>query len=148
MISANGGLPAHRYTPHGTQRWPRGSEPASRVVANPKEKAQDLLRIITENGLENFRMIWKLFLDDIQIERQDWEFLVPEAESAGEGLSEGEMKKILLSKLAPETKAKIRYSQADKKVNGNWTAVRGLPEVMTNMEVREVLSSVSSVVEG
>ena len=29
MISANGGLPAHRYTPKVTQRWPRGSEPAS-----------------------------------------------------------------------------------------------------------------------
>ena len=29
MISANGGLPAHRYTPHVTERWPRGSEPAS-----------------------------------------------------------------------------------------------------------------------
>ena len=26
MISANGGLPAHRYTPEVTQRWPRGSE--------------------------------------------------------------------------------------------------------------------------
>ena len=31
MISANGGLPAHRYTPQVTQRWPRGSEPASEV---------------------------------------------------------------------------------------------------------------------
>ena len=29
MISANRGLPAHRYTPQVTQRWPRGSEPAS-----------------------------------------------------------------------------------------------------------------------
>ena len=29
MISANGGLPAHRYTPLVTPRWPRGSEPAS-----------------------------------------------------------------------------------------------------------------------
>ena len=29
MISANGGLPAHRYTPQLIQRWPRGSEPAS-----------------------------------------------------------------------------------------------------------------------
>ena len=29
MISANGGLPAHRSTPQVTQRWPRGSEPAS-----------------------------------------------------------------------------------------------------------------------
>ena len=28
MISANGGLPVHRYTPQVTQRWPRGSEPA------------------------------------------------------------------------------------------------------------------------
>ena len=26
MISANGGLPAHRYTPQVTPRWPRGSE--------------------------------------------------------------------------------------------------------------------------
>ena len=29
MISANGGLPAHRYTPQVTPRWPLGSEPAS-----------------------------------------------------------------------------------------------------------------------
>ena len=29
MISANGGLPAQRYTPQVTPRWPRGSEPAS-----------------------------------------------------------------------------------------------------------------------
>ena len=29
MTSANGGLPAHRYTPQVTPRWPRGSEPAS-----------------------------------------------------------------------------------------------------------------------
>ena len=29
MISANGGWPAHRYTPQVTPRWPRGSEPAS-----------------------------------------------------------------------------------------------------------------------
>ena len=31
MISANGSLPAHRYTPQVTQRWPWGSEPASFV---------------------------------------------------------------------------------------------------------------------
>ena len=29
MISANGGLPAHRYTPQVTPRWAQGSEPAS-----------------------------------------------------------------------------------------------------------------------
>ena len=32
MISANGGLPAHRYTPQVTPRWPRGSEPASLLL--------------------------------------------------------------------------------------------------------------------
>ena len=32
MISANGGLPAHRYTPQVTQRWPQRSEPASARV--------------------------------------------------------------------------------------------------------------------
>ena len=42
-------------------------------------------------------------------------------------------------------KAKIHDSQADKKVNGKRTDVRGLPEVLTTMEVREVLSSMSSV---
>ena len=35
MISANGGLPAHRYTPQVTEGWPRGSEPAS-----PRGKVQ------------------------------------------------------------------------------------------------------------
>ena len=33
MISANGGLPAHRYTIQVTPRWPRGSEPASSLEA-------------------------------------------------------------------------------------------------------------------
>ena len=46
----------------------------------------------------------------------------------GEGLSEGEMKRILLSKLAPETKTKIRDNQADKKVNRHWVEVHGLPK--------------------
>ena len=36
MISANGVLPAHRYTPQVTQRWPWGSKPASR---RPKQQA-------------------------------------------------------------------------------------------------------------
>ena len=53
-----------------------------------------------------------------------------EAESAGEGLSEGEMKKILLSKRTPVTKQKIRDSQADKRVLGNCVEVRGLPETI------------------
>ena len=58
---------------------------------------------------------------------------------------EEDTKKILLSKLTPETKAKIRVSQADKKVLGQWVEVRGFPETMTKMEVRDVLHSVSAV---
>ena len=95
--------------------------------------------------LQNFRMIKKLFLEDIQSARLDWGFLVQDAASAGEGLSEGEMKKILLSKLTPETKQKIRDSQADKNVLGQWVEDRGLSETMTKMELRNVLNSVSAV---
>ena len=43
MISANGGLPAHRYTPQVTQRWPRGSEPAS-----PQDEIDEIERQIQE----------------------------------------------------------------------------------------------------
>ena len=41
MISANGGLPAHRYTPQVTQRWPRGSEPASHAINDALQEAFD-----------------------------------------------------------------------------------------------------------
>ena len=110
-----------------------------------KKKGSRLPEHHYRDRLENFRAIKKLFLEDIQIARQHWEFLVQEAESAGEGLSEGEMKKIQLSKLTPETKQKIRDGQADKQVLGNWVEVRGLPETMGKMEVRRVLNSVSAI---
>ena len=38
MISANGGLPAHRYTPQVTPRWPRGSEPPQNGVPASEDK--------------------------------------------------------------------------------------------------------------
>ena len=41
MRSANGGLPAHRYTPQVTPRWPRGSEPASQGT-HGKDTEQDV----------------------------------------------------------------------------------------------------------
>ena len=110
-----------------------------------KKKGSRLPEDDYRDRLENFRMIKKLLLEEIQIARQDWELLMQEAERAGKGLSEDEMKKILLSKLTLETKQKIRDSQADKKVLGNWLEVRGVPETMTKMEVREVLNSVSAV---
>ena len=55
------------------------------------------------------------------------------------------MKKIVLSKLTPETKQRIRDSQADKKILGNWVEVRGLPVTMGKMAVREVLNSNSAI---
>ena len=88
-----------------------------------KKKGSQLPEDHYRDRLENFRMIKKLFLEEIEIARQDWEFLVQEAGSAGEDLSEGELEKILLSKLTPETKQKIRDSQADKKVLSNWVEV-------------------------
>ena len=61
MISANGGLPAHRYTPQVTQRWPRGSEPAS----GNDEREQTLNQLLTEmdgfegnTGVETMRAGW------------------------------------------------------------------------------------------
>ena len=110
-----------------------------------KKKGSRLPEDHYRDHLENFRAIKKLFLQEIQIARQDWEFLAQEAESAGEGFSEGEMKKIVLSKLTPETKQKIRDSQADKKVLGNWVEVRGLLETMGKMAVCEVLNSGSAI---
>ena len=109
-----------------------------------KKKGSRLPEDHYRNRLENFRAIKKLFVEEIQIARQDWEFLVQEAENSGEGLSEGEMKKILLSKLTPETKQKIRDSQVDQKVLGNRVEVRGLPETMGKMAVRELLHSISA----
>ena len=44
-----------------------------------------------------------------------------------------------------QTKQKIRDSEADKKVLCDWVEVRGLPERMGKMEVREVLNSVSAI---
>ena len=41
-------------------------------------------------------------------------------------------------------KKKIRDSQADQKVLGNWVEVRGLPETMGKMAVRELLHSISA----
>ena len=110
-----------------------------------KKKGSGLREDHYRDRLQNFSAIKKLFLEEIQIARQDWEFLVQEAESGGERLSEGKMRKILLSKLTPETKQNIRDSQADKKVLGNWVEVRGLPETIGKMEVREVLNSVSAI---
>ena len=53
MISANGGLPAHRYTPQVTPRWPRGSEPASQVLGD-----------VLDQGLKELGYSW----EDLNVE--------------------------------------------------------------------------------
>ena len=65
MISANGGLPAHRYTLQVTPRWPRGSEPASLAVplgtstaAGKQYKAQEALLPSLGTGSSQFISFW------------------------------------------------------------------------------------------
>ena len=61
MISANGGLPAHRYTPQVTPRWPRGSEPASSLYV-----------LNGQHGTETCRKIRELRLAEGK-ELEDWQ---------------------------------------------------------------------------
>ena len=55
------------------------------------------------------------------------------------------MKRILLSKVTLETKQKIRDCQADQKILGNWVEVRGLPETMRKLAVRELQNFISAI---
>ena len=48
MISADGGLPSHRYTPRVTQKWPQGSEPASPHGGRKPPKNQEGAGAATE----------------------------------------------------------------------------------------------------
>ena len=52
MISANGGLPAHRYTPQVTPRWPRGSEPASEGNNSKKRRLAWMAKSLMAAGLD------------------------------------------------------------------------------------------------
>ena len=95
--------------------------------------------------LETFSGTGKTHVEEMQLACHGWELLVQETESAGKGLSKGELKRILVSKLDPETKAKIGANQADKKVNGHWVEVPGLPELFWKTKVGDTMSKVSSV---
>ena len=52
MISANGGLPAHRYTPQVTPRWPRSPKrlqmlpPTLSTVSDPSTPRAGLLALL------------------------------------------------------------------------------------------------------
>ena len=63
MLSANGGLPAHRYTPQVTPRWPRGSEPAS--------PSSGVYGGTVETGERHPLMRWVEELEEVRVERTE-----------------------------------------------------------------------------
>ena len=97
------------WTCHSTWSLSDGMQTSKKKGARLPD---DHYRDRKENSQGGFH---KMHLEEVQIARQGWEFLVQEAESAGEG----ELRQILLNKLAPETKMKIWDNQVDKKVNGH-----------------------------
>ena len=72
MISANGGLPAHRYQPQVTQRWPRGSEPASEEQKGREEQGA-LREGVTVYGPHKVSGKWRRYVGTVEemIEQQD-----------------------------------------------------------------------------
>ena len=78
--------------------------------------------------LTSFPNIPKLILHEVQKKRQRFENLVNEAESAGEHLSDGEMKAIIFPKMPANTAASLRHEQFNEKVKSWWTKVTGFPK--------------------
>ena len=117
MISANGGLPAHRYTPPVTQRWPRGSEPASqgedalqdtcgcpRCVVHYETCIQSLMAQVKDLPTQN-----------LELQRSHQEPSHPVASTAGISQSYGDLMTQILSTLA-KFDAAVQGYQRDSKV--------------------------------
>ena len=62
-----------------------------------------------------------------------------EAESAGEHLSDGELKAIIFSKMPADTAASLRQEQFNEKVKSWWTKVTGFPQGSGGFQVRDAL---------
>ena len=60
-----------------------------------------------------------------------------EAESAGEHLSDGQLKPIIFAKMPADTSASLRQQQSDEKVKSWWTEVTGFPGSMGRFRVRD-----------
>ena len=78
----------------------------------------------------SFSNIPKLILHEVQNKRQRFENLVNEAESAGEHLSDGELKAIIFAKMPADTAASLRQEQSNEKVKSWRTKVTGFPTSM------------------
>ena len=72
----------------------------------------------------------KLILHEVHNKRQRFENLVSEAESAGEHLSDGELKAIIFAKMPADTAASLKQEQSNEKVESWWTKVTGFPTSM------------------
>ena len=78
----------------------------------------------------SFPNIPKLILHEVQNKRQRFENLVNEAESAGEHLSDGELKAIIFAKMPADTAASLRQEQSNEKVKSWCTEVTGFPKAI------------------
>ena len=93
--------------------------------------------------LTSFPNIPKLILHEVQNKRQRFEKLVNEAQSAGEQLSDGELKAIILAKMPADTAVSLRKEQSNEKVKSWWTEVTGFPKSMGRFQVRDALNKCS-----
>ena len=73
----------------------------------------------------SFPNIPKLILHEVQNKRLRFEHLVNEAKSAGEHLSDGELKAIIFAKMPADTAASLRQEQSNEKSKSWWTEVTG-----------------------
>ena len=93
--------------------------------------------------LTSFPTIPKLILHEVQNKRQRFENLVNEAESAGEYLSDGELKAVMFAKMPADTAASLRQEQSNEKVKSWWTEVTGFPKKSGLFQLRDALKKFS-----
>ena len=91
----------------------------------------------------SFPNVPKLILHEVQNKRQRFDNLVNEAESAGEHLSDGELKAIIFAKMPADTAASLRQEQSNEKVKSWWTEVTGFPKGSGRVHVRDALGKCS-----
>ena len=87
--------------------------------------------------LAPFPNIPKLILHEVHNKRQYFENLVNEAESAGEHLSDSELKAISFAILPADTPALLRQEQSNEKVKSWWTEVTGFLKSMGRFQAGE-----------
>ena len=66
-----------------------------------------------------------------------------EAESAGDHLSDGELKAIIFGKILADRAASLKQKQSNEKVKSWWTEVTGFPESTGRFQVRDAVKKYS-----